>query len=604
MTYAEVRIKLNGKEAEQGVDGLESSVKNFKQQLREANGLLNQAVDKFGLTSQEAKVAAKEVARLKDTMADAKALADGFNPDAKFKAFGSVVQGIAGGFSAMQGAMALAGNESEDLQKTMVKLQGAMALTQGLNAIGELKDQFKIVASVIKTEVIGAFTTLKGALIATGIGVLAVALGVIISNWEDFKSAIIDTFPTLGRLGEMWDNVKKAAFGFIGAAKEAFLGVGKIAKDFWSGDFGAMIDDASKLGERVGKGYKEGFQKEAKELFDDEVNAYIVQKADELERAIKVKKAKGGDTYAEEKKLAAMRISQMKEGSKEYLDALTEVSVKEAERQKKMRDDAAKKAEDEKRKREEAEKRKKEEENRRKDLIEKQAAAARKQNVDALNEEQRAQREKNLADAKAKSDAEKQLETGLASELVGIRRKVSSDTKDITETNKKISADEAAAKVALKQLEMDAFSAAIDLIGRNTVAGKALAVASTTISTFEAAQAAYRSQMTLTPDSPIRAALAAGVAVAQGLARVKGILSVQVPGRAGGGGSAPSIAAPPTAANTIVPRVQQQQAVTIDQNQVNQIGDRSAIRAYVVQTDVANSARRNQRIERAAVLGG
>lgn len=50
---------------------------------------------------------------------------------------------------------------------------------------------------------------------------------------------------------------------------------------------------------------------------------------------------------------------------------------------------------------------------------------------------------------------------------------------------------------------------------------KAASLALATIETFQAAQSAYASQLSIpTPDAPIRAAIAAGLAVAQGLARV------------------------------------------------------------------------------------
>ena len=49
---------------------------------------------------------------------------------------------------------------------------------------------------------------------------------------------------------------------------------------------------------------------------------------------------------------------------------------------------------------------------------------------------------------------------------------------------------------------------------------KALSSVETLISTYLAAQKAYASQMTLTPDAPIRASIAAGVALASGLARL------------------------------------------------------------------------------------
>ena len=93
--------------------------------------------------------------------------------------------------------------------------------------------------------------------------------------------------------------------------------------------------------------------------------------------------------------------------------------------------------------------------------------------------------------------------------------------------------------------------AASQIAGKATGAGKALAVAGTLLSTYSAAQKAYESQMTLTPDSPIRAAIAAAVATTQGLARVQSILAVKTPamkeqGTSGGGatGAGTTIEAP------------------------------------------------------------
>ena len=97
------------------------------------------------------------------------------------------------------------------------------------------------------------------------------------------------------------------------------------------------------------------------------------------------------------------------------------------------------------------------------------------------------------------------------------------------------------------QLAASAFSAIANLIGQDSAAGKAAAISAATISTYLGAQKAYTSQMTLTPDSPIRAALAAGVAVATGLANVKAIVSTKTPcGGSAGGGSTPSTPSIPT----------------------------------------------------------
>jgi hypothetical protein len=72
------------------------------------------------------------------------------------------------------------------------------------------------------------------------------------------------------------------------------------------------------------------------------------------------------------------------------------------------------------------------------------------------------------------------------------------------------------------QLVASAFNSLAELAGKNSEIGKALSIASTTISTYAAAQQAYYSQFLPVPDpsSPVRGAIAAGIAVASGLANV------------------------------------------------------------------------------------
>ena len=88
----------------------------------------------------------------------------------------------------------------------------------------------------------------------------------------------------------------------------------------------------------------------------------------------------------------------------------------------------------------------------------------------------------------------------------------------------KIRDQERAAELEQQNLAIAGLDALAEIAGRESELGKALAIASTTISTYQAAQQAYASQLTIpTPDAPVRAAVAAGVAVAQGLARVLAI---------------------------------------------------------------------------------
>jgi chromosome segregation ATPase len=171
---------------------IELEVKNnlgsLKSQLREAQAEVAKLSEQFGATSREAANAAKRAAELKDQIDDAKALTDAFNPDAKFKALSSSLGGVASGFAAYQGALGLVGVESKKVEEQLLKVQSAMALAEGLQALGGAKDSFIQLASVVKNQVVAAFATLKGALIATGIGALVVTIGFLlpkIMEWID-----------------------------------------------------------------------------------------------------------------------------------------------------------------------------------------------------------------------------------------------------------------------------------------------------------------------------------------------------------------------------------------------------------------------------------
>jgi len=202
-------------------DQAAKSVGSLKTQLKQAQAEVQSLADKFGATSAEAIEAAKRAAELRDRIGDANALTEAFNPDAKFKALTSSLSGVAGGFAAVQGAMALFGSESEDLQKTLVKVQSAMALSQGLQAVGESIDSFKQLGAVIRTQVVAAFSTLRGAIIATGVGALVVGVGLLIANFDKVKQVINDLFPSLGEFADKVKLIVQGFTDFIGVTSEA-----------------------------------------------------------------------------------------------------------------------------------------------------------------------------------------------------------------------------------------------------------------------------------------------------------------------------------------------------------------------------------------------
>jgi uncharacterized membrane protein YfcA len=182
----EINIGINTTSDLSGLNQVDESVKSLRTQLKEAQANVAALSEKFGATSQQAVAAAKSAASLKDKIGDAKSLTDAFNPDAKFKAVTGALTGVAGGFSAVTGAMGLFGAESKEVQQAILKVQSAMALASGLQALGESADAFKN----MKTVAVDAFKAIKAGIGSTGIGLLLVALGAIVAYWDDIIGAV------------------------------------------------------------------------------------------------------------------------------------------------------------------------------------------------------------------------------------------------------------------------------------------------------------------------------------------------------------------------------------------------------------------------------
>lgn len=110
------------------------------------------------------------------------------------------ISALAGGFSAVQGAAALFGDEQEDVQKALLKVNAAMALATGLQQVlnattkqGSLTRVADAIATGAQTvaqriyavavgQSIGVMKAFRIALAATGIGLLVVALAALISK--------------------------------------------------------------------------------------------------------------------------------------------------------------------------------------------------------------------------------------------------------------------------------------------------------------------------------------------------------------------------------------------------------------------------------------
>jgi len=345
---------------------IELEVKNnlgsLKSQLREAQAEVAKLSEQFGATSREAANAAKRAAELKDQIEDAKALTDAFNPDAKFKALSSSLGGVASGFAAYQGALGLVGVESKKVEEQLLKVQSAMALAEGLQALGGAKDSFIQLASVVKNQVVAAFATLKGALIATGIGALVVTIGFLlpkIMEWID------GTKELERRQNALNSEIDKANIKYQRNTEQ--IDKNTAAELRLARARGASEQDLLNI-EKKGNKERVEVQKrtvaELDKLLKDKRNMYIEAYVDEdWDRAkalnkeykdlqtqrnaiLKAKKDQNDELKLKQEELNISTLTKQKEGFKESYNNLEENLKKEQELQKKKDEFAKKQAQD------------------------------------------------------------------------------------------------------------------------------------------------------------------------------------------------------------------------------------------------------------------
>jgi len=157
------------------------------------------------------------------------------------------------------------------------------------------------------------------------------------------------------------------------------------------------------------------------------------------------------------------------------------------------------------------------------------------------------------------------------------------------------------------QVASQALGAVSKLVGENSAAGKAAAIAATTIDTYLGAQKAYTSQLIPgDPTSPIRAAIAAGVAVAGGLANVAAIVKTKTPGTGGSpGGSTPTRPTVPAFDPTAGIATAAEQAGDVDFSGSPITGAQTgggAIKAYVVAEEMTTQQEADAKINDLARL--
>jgi hypothetical protein len=187
------------------IDGVTNSGKSLTGQLRG----LKAELSNLEIAGQDGTAAFNDLliaaAKLEDQIGDTRAKVKILASDTfKFDAAVGATQALASGFELAQGAAALFGSESEDLQKAIVKITAATAVANGVQQLANLiKDESAIKTAVLTgaqtayNVVVGTSTGLmKGfrlALAGTGIGLLIVGLIALIENFDKIKDALSGT---------------------------------------------------------------------------------------------------------------------------------------------------------------------------------------------------------------------------------------------------------------------------------------------------------------------------------------------------------------------------------------------------------------------------
>lgn len=576
---------------------VEKSVKSIKTELREATQEALNLSRKFGDTSKEALQAQQKVANLKDEIGDFKDRVDALNPDAKFTAFSQSLQGVAGGFAGLQGAIGLFGTESKDLEKQLLKVQSALALSEGLNSILQSKDAFKSLGVVG----VQAFNSIKTAIGATGIGLLVVALGAIYANWEKIKESVTGISAAqldLNKQSEKNVELQKEKINELdnqdevlkkqGLSERQILKLKELQTQELIRQQIIQLEGAKIVADAEVKKTTSLYSKTLSAVSSFAGTAAGLSVASLLfDPAETIKK--GGDNI----KAIEKQLNETKNKLAGYQNQIVEIDKTTAAEQKAIREKNSKDAKDKKQK----------------DFDDDLKRRLYEQKVkDDLAQEDRNNEASLVAELTAIDEAETQKKNDRDDLRIQYERQ---NARDSAREIKRISDESIRDKEIKAQAEMDLLKAVgvalgevSDILGRETATGKALAIASTLINTYSAiaGQLAAFSGVPI-PGYAIVQAVTTGLV---GFKAVKNILSTKVPGKGGGGASAPNGFSASGA--SAVPQAPIQSGINIQQTALTPNGNnvtvqnQQTIKAYVVERDITDSQDRINKIKAAATI--
>ena len=203
--FSSGQVKKSLDNQTKAIDGLNNSGKSLTGQLRALKGELAQ----LEIAGQDGTEAFNQLlisaAKLEDQIGDTRDRVKILASDTfKFDAAVGATQALASGFELAQGAAALFGSESEDLQKVIAKVTAATAVANGVQQLASLIKEESAIKTAVLTAATATYNVVVGtstglmkafrlALAGTGVGLLVVGLIALIENFDKIKDALSGT---------------------------------------------------------------------------------------------------------------------------------------------------------------------------------------------------------------------------------------------------------------------------------------------------------------------------------------------------------------------------------------------------------------------------
>ena len=201
--------------------------------LRGLKNELNQLEEEGKGGTEQFKRLTLEAARLEDQIGDLRQRVTILASDTfKFDAAVGALQGLAAGFQIAEGASALFGEENEEVQKALLKLNAVTAIATGLQQVAALVKEESAIKTLVLANATAVYTAVVGtstgalkafriALAATGVGLLVFGLIALVQNFDKVKAALENSIPGFktvsNAIGDVVDTIKE----WVGASDEA-----------------------------------------------------------------------------------------------------------------------------------------------------------------------------------------------------------------------------------------------------------------------------------------------------------------------------------------------------------------------------------------------